>query len=76
MHDNRTQQVEEQMLVRKAQQGDAQIFSLLVNKYQRRLTMKQIFLDFEQPIAELMSLIFCHMKAKLLKMAQLLPNLN
>lgn len=37
MHDNRTQQVEEQMLVRKAQQGDAQIFSLLVNKYQRRL---------------------------------------
>lgn len=37
MHKNRTPQVEEQVLVRKAQQGDAQIFSLLVSKYQRRL---------------------------------------
>ncbi|MBI0067082.1 MULTISPECIES: sigma-70 family RNA polymerase sigma factor [Snodgrassella] len=37
MHDDSTRQVEEQVLVRRAQQGDAQIFSLLVRKYQRRL---------------------------------------
>lgn len=37
MHDDSTRQVEEQVLVRQAQQGDAQIFSLLVRKYQRRL---------------------------------------
>ena len=37
MHDDSTRQVEEQVLVRRAQQGDVQIFSLLVRKYQRRL---------------------------------------
>lgn len=37
MHDDSTRQVEEQVLVRRAQQGDAQIFSLLVRKYQCRL---------------------------------------
>lgn len=37
MHDDSTRQVEEQVLVRQAQQGDAQIFTLLVRKYQRRL---------------------------------------